>query len=82
MADLRDKYVEYEAKTVVFRGTCGGGPTDEDNETGTVVQDSPPESIVLERVKTFADEMLGRDKEINGGTVTPPVRDRRNIQKM
>ena len=57
--------MEYEAKTVVFRGTCGGGPTDEDNETGTVVQDSPPESIVLESVEK-SNEILGRDEEIDG----------------
>ena len=27
------------------------------------MQTPPPESIVLERVKTFANEMLGRDEE-------------------
>ena len=46
----------------MFRGKCGVGPTGEDEDTGIVVQDSPPESIVLERVNTFANEMLGRDE--------------------
>ena len=44
----------------------GIGPTGEDEDTGIVVQESPPESIVLERVKTFGNEMLGRDEEIGG----------------
>ena len=29
------------------------------------MQASPPELIVLERIKTFANEMLGRDSESN-----------------
>ena len=58
--------MKYQAKTFVFGDKCGVGPTDEDKDTGIVVQDSPPESIVLERVKTFANEMLGRDEESDG----------------
>ena len=57
--------MKYEAKTFFFRDKCDVGPTDEDKDTGIVVQDSPPESIVLERVKTFANEMLGQDEEID-----------------
>ena len=63
LTDLRDKYVKYQAKTFMFRGKCRIGPTGEDEDTGVVVQTSPPESIVLEGVKTFANEMLGRDEE-------------------
>ena len=55
--------MKYQAKTFVFRGKCGIGPTGEDEDTGVVVQKSPPESIVLERVKIFANEMLGQDEE-------------------
>ena len=61
LTDLRDEYVKYQAKTFMFRGKCGIGPTGEDEDTGVVVQTLPPESIVLERVKTFANEMLERD---------------------
>ena len=43
--------MRYEAKAFVFRDKCGVGPTGEDTDTGVVVQDSPPESIVLEGVK-------------------------------
>ena len=63
LADLRDEYVKYQAKTFVFKGKCGIDPTGEDEDTAIIVQDSPPELIVLKRVKTFANEMLGRDEE-------------------
>ena len=65
LEELRDEYVKYQAKTFVFRGKCGVGETGKNEDTGSVVQDSPPESIVLERVKRFANEMLGRDEESN-----------------
>ena len=63
LVDLRDEYVKYQAKTFVFRGKCGVDSTGEDEDTVIVVQDSPPELIVLDRVKTFANEILGQDEE-------------------
>ena len=62
LAELRDEYVKYQAKTFVFEGKRGVGATGEEEDTGSGVQDSPSESIVLERVETFAREMLGRDE--------------------
>ena len=55
--------MKYQARRFVFRGDCEVGPTDENKDRGVVVQESFPESIVLERVKTFAKEMLGHDEE-------------------
>ena len=63
LADLRNECAKYQARTFVFRGDCGVGPTDGNEDRGVVVQESSPESIVLERVKTFAKEMLGHDEE-------------------
>ena len=51
LADLWDEYVKYQAKSFMFRGKCGIGPSGEDEDTGVVVQTPPPELIVLERVK-------------------------------
>ena len=66
LEECRDEYVKYLAKTFVFRGKCGVvGETGKNEDTGRVVQASPPELIVLERIKTFANEMLGRDSESN-----------------
>ena len=45
---------------------CGIDPTDKDEDTGFVVKESPPESIMLERVKIFLNEMLGQDEESDG----------------
>ena len=42
LVDLRDEYVKCQAKTCVFRGNCGVGPTGENKDTGVVVQESPP----------------------------------------
>ena len=77
----RDEYVKYQAKTFVFRGKCGIGPTGENEDTGVVVQKSPPESIVWERAKIFANEMLGRDEESGGKDSDTDSEDKTSNQK-
>ena len=64
----------------MYRGKCGIGRTGKDEDTGIVVQESPPEPIVLERVKMFANEMFGRDESGRKGSDT--VGDRTSNQKM
>ena len=47
----------------VFSSKCGVGMTDEEGGTERGVLDASPELVVLEWVKTFASEMLGRGEE-------------------
>ena len=51
LADLKDEWTKYQAKTFVYDGKCGTGTADEEEDTGGDVPDALPKEIVLERVK-------------------------------
>ena len=46
----------------MFKGKSGTGATGADDDMGSGLPDASPESIVLERVKTFAKDMLKSDE--------------------
>ena len=47
----------------MFNGRRGTGTADAEEDPGNDVPDALPETIVLERVKTFADAMLKLDED-------------------
>ena len=65
LADLKDEYVKYQAKTFVFNGKHGTGMAGAEEDTGRGVPEASPSAIVLERVKAFAGDMLRSDEDSN-----------------
>ena len=62
LVDLKDEYVKYQAKTLVYNGRRGSATADAEEDTEGDVPDASPKEIVLERVKTFASVMLKTDE--------------------
>ena len=65
LADLKEEYTKYQAKSFVFNGKCGTGMAGAEEDTGSGVPEASPEAIVLERVKAFAGDMLRSDEDSN-----------------
>ena len=81
LAELKDEYVGYQPKTFVFKGARGTGTTGGEEDTGGGATDASPESIVSERVKSFARNMLKPDEKSDNED-KDTANEKRGIQKL